>query len=114
VSEAGYLLIECIEETQGTMLSNTWSENQHDIKLRMNFFRSLSQILLSISRTPLPCIGSFIINREGYLILSNCLLSMELQELENKKILTGLPRDYTYSTVESYIADILGVYDSCL
>ncbi|GFG19491.1 hypothetical protein IFM5058_10143 [Aspergillus udagawae] len=114
VTEAGYLLIECIEDTQGTMLSNTWSENQHDIKLRTNFFRSLSQILLSISKTPLPRIGSFIINKEGYLTLSNRPLSMELQELENEKIPTGLPRDYTYSTVESYVADILGVHDSRL
>ncbi|KAL4817225.1 hypothetical protein BDW67DRAFT_174801 [Aspergillus spinulosporus] len=114
VSEAGYLLIECIEETQGTMLSNTWSEKQHNIQLRTNFFRSLSQILLSISRTPLPRIGSFIINKEGYLILSNCPLSMELQELENEKIPTGLHRDYTYSTVESYVGDILRVHDSRL
>jgi hypothetical protein len=37
---------------------------------------------------------------------------MELQELENKKILTRLPCDYTYSTVESYIADILSIYNS--
>jgi hypothetical protein len=96
------------------MLSNTWSENQHDIKLRTNFFRSLSRILLSISKTPLPRIGSFIINKEGYLTLSNRPLSMELQELENEKIPTGLPRDYTYSTVESYVADILGVHDSRL
>lgn len=114
VSEAGYLLIEHIEETQGTMLSNTWAEKQHDIELRTNFFRGLSQILLSISRTPLPRIGSFIINKEGYLTLSNRLLSMELQDLENEKIPTGLSRDYTYSTVESYVTDLLGAHDSRL
>lgn len=114
VSEAGYLLIECIKETQGTMLSKTWSEKQHDVELRTNFFRGLSQILLSISRTPLPRIGSFIINKDGYLILCNRPLSMELQELENEKIPTGLPREYTYSTVKSYVTDILGVHDSRL
>ncbi|QKX62018.1 uncharacterized protein TRUGW13939_09174 [Talaromyces rugulosus] len=114
VSEAGYLLIEGIEETQGTMLSNTWSEKQNDVELRTNFFKSLSQILLSISRTPLPRIGSFIINREGYLTLSNRPLSMELQELENEKIPTELSRDCTYSTVGSYVTDILGVHDSRL
>lgn len=91
VSEAGYLLIECIEQTQGTMLSNTWSEKQHDVELRTNFFKSLSRILLSITRTPLPRVGSFIINKEGYLTLSNRPLSMELHELENEKIPTGLP-----------------------
>lgn len=39
---------------------------------------------------------------------------MELQELENENIPTGLSRDYTYSTVESYVADILVVHDSRL
>ncbi|KAJ5215219.1 uncharacterized protein N7498_001626 [Penicillium cinerascens] len=39
---------------------------------------------------------------------------MELQELENEKIPTDLPRDYTYSTVESYVTDILGVHDNRL
>lgn len=96
------------------MLSNTWSEKQHDDELRRNFFRDYSRILLSISRTPLPRIGSFIINREGFLTLSNRPLSMELQELENEKIPTDLPRDYTYSSVESYVTDILGIHDSRL
>ncbi|KAJ5576424.1 hypothetical protein N7535_003350 [Penicillium sp. DV-2018c] len=114
VSEAGYLLIECIEETQGTMLSNTWSEKPHDVELRANFFRGLSQILLSISRTPLPRIGSFVIDKDGYLTLCNRPLSMELQELENENIPTGLAREYTYSTVDSYVTDILEVHDSRL
>lgn len=96
------------------MLSNTWSEKQHDVGLRTNFFKGLSRILLSISRKPLPRIGSFIINTDGYLTLSNRPLSMELQELENEKIPTEIPRDYTYSTVESYVTDILGAHDSRL
>jgi len=114
VSRAGYLLIECIEESQGVMLSDTWSEGQHDTELRRNFFRDFSRILLSITRTPLPRIGSFIINREGFLTLNNRPLSMELQDLENERIPTNIPRDYTYSTVDSYASDILGVHDSRL
>ena len=114
VSEVGYLLIEYIEETQGTMLSNTWTEKRHDIELWTNFFRSLSRILLAISKTPLPRIGSFIIDEEGYLTLSNRPLTMELQELENESIPTGVSPDYTYSTVESYVTDLLGVHDSRL
>lgn len=100
------------------MLSNTWSEKQNDVELRKTFFRDLSRILLlvlSISRMPLPRIGSFIIDRRGFLTLSNRPLSMELQELENENIPVDLPRDSTtYSTVESYVADILGVHDSRL
>jgi hypothetical protein len=114
VSEAGYMVIECIEETQGTTLSNTWSEKQHDVELRTNLFRRLSRILLSICKTPLPRIRSFIINREGYLTLNNRPLSMELQQLENEKTTTELSCDYTHSTVGSYVADILGAHDSRL
>jgi hypothetical protein len=39
---------------------------------------------------------------------------MELHELENERIPTGIPRDYTYSTVESYVMDILAMHDSRL
>ncbi|KAI2722587.1 hypothetical protein CBS147332_3516 [Penicillium roqueforti] len=66
VASAGYLLLQCIEETQGTMLANTWSEKQQDNELRCNFLRDLSRIFLSLSKTPLPRIGSFIINRDGF------------------------------------------------
>ncbi|KAJ6105450.1 hypothetical protein N7512_008967 [Penicillium capsulatum] len=109
-----YDCIECIEETQGTMLSNTWSEKQHDVELRMNLFRGFSQILLSVSRTPLPRVGFFITNKQGYLTLSNRPLSIELQQLENEEIPTRLSRDYTYSTMESYITDLLEIHNNRL
>lgn len=67
----GYLLIEYIEEEQGEMLLNTWPEKQHDIRLRTNFFRDLSWILLSVTRIPLPKIGSFVIDHNGFLRLTN-------------------------------------------
>lgn len=34
----GYLLIEYIEEDQGTILSNTWDEGYVNTRLRTNFF----------------------------------------------------------------------------
>lgn len=64
--DAGYLLIEYIEEKQGEMLSNTWPEKQLDVKLRTNLFRDLSRILLSVTRIPLPKIGSFVIDDNGF------------------------------------------------
>ncbi|KAJ9248068.1 hypothetical protein C8Q69DRAFT_186948 [Paecilomyces variotii] len=110
----GYLLIEYIEEEQGEMLSNTWQEKQVDIGLRTNLFRDLSRILLSITRIPLPKIGSFMIDHDGFLHLTNRPLSLEIQELENENIPTNIPRDYTYSTVESYVTDILRIHDNRL
>lgn len=96
------------------MLANTWFEKQQDSELRCNFLRELSRIFLSLSKTPLPRIGSFIINRDGFLTLSNRPLSMELQDLENENVPTHISRDYTYNTVESYVMDILGAHDSRL
>ncbi|KZF22308.1 hypothetical protein L228DRAFT_239293 [Xylona heveae TC161] len=109
---AGYILVEYIEETQGVMLSNTWEDGQHDTRLRTNFFRGLSRILLDMSRIPCPRIGSFIIDNDGFLKLANRPLSIELQQLENENIPTDIGRDYTYSTVDSYVVDLLGVHDN--
>ncbi|KAL2369351.1 hypothetical protein RJ035_000765 [Blastomyces gilchristii] len=89
VMGAGYLLIECIDQDGETMLSNT-------------------------CQIPLPHIGSFIIDYNGFLRLSNRPLSIEIQQLENEKIPTHIPRDYTYSTVESYVMDMLAIHDSQL
>lgn len=94
------------------MLSNTWLDGQHDAKRRTNIFRGLSRILLDISRTPLPKIGSFIIDSGGFLRLTNRPLSCEIQQLENENIPIQIPRDYTYSTVDSYLLDQLSVHNS--
>ncbi|KKZ63773.1 hypothetical protein EMCG_01877 [[Emmonsia] crescens] len=110
--DTGYLLIEYVEEAKGTMLSNTWFEKQDDAKLRSNFYRGLSRIFLSLARTPLPKIGSFVIDNNGFLRLTNRPLSIGIQDLENEEISTDMPRDYTYSTVDSYVVDTLSFHDS--
>lgn len=66
----GYLLIEFIEESRGSMLSSTWEEGRHDSTLQSNLFNDLSQILLNLARFPLPRIGSFIIDNKGFLCLT--------------------------------------------
>lgn len=37
---------------------------------------------------------------------------MEIQQLENEEIPTDIPRDFTYSTVDSYIIDTLAFHDN--
>lgn len=81
-------------------------------KLRKNLFRDLSKIFLSLSRVTLPRIGSFIIDANGYLTLANRRLSSEIHELENENIPVDIPRDFTYSTVDSYLVDFLSCHDS--
>lgn len=94
------------------MLSDTWTVNQHDIKLWKNLFYSLSRILLSVTRIPVPRVGSFIIDHRGYLVLANWALLIEIHQLENEEIPTGIYYDYTYSTVDSYVADVLTLYNN--
>ncbi|EEQ86121.1 uncharacterized protein BDCG_09390 [Blastomyces dermatitidis ER-3] len=112
--DIGYLLIEYVEEAKGKMLSHTWIEKQDDMKLRSNLYHDLSRIFLRLANTPLPKIGSFVIDNNGFLRLTNRPLSLGIQELENEEIPTGMPRDYTYSTVDSYVVDTLSLHDNRL
>ncbi|KAL2810933.1 hypothetical protein BDW59DRAFT_177109 [Aspergillus cavernicola] len=109
-----YLLIEYIEESRGRMLSSTWNRQSDNTQLRTNFFRDLCKIYLSLSRVPLAKIGSFVIDNDGFLLLNNRPLSFEIQELENEGIPVDIPQNWTYSTVDSYVMDILSFHDSRL
>ncbi|KAM5476973.1 hypothetical protein MauCBS54593_000244 [Microsporum audouinii] len=110
----GYILIEYIEPNQGRMLSDTWLQNSNNTALRATLFRSLARILLSLSHTPLPRIGSFIIDNNGLIILSNRPLTLEIQELENEYIPTNILRNYTYLTSDSYLTDIVSLHNNRL
>ncbi|KMU83985.1 hypothetical protein CIHG_01769 [Coccidioides immitis H538.4] len=94
------------------MLSETWEEGRHDVNLRTNLFHGISRILLALARTPLPKIGSFVLDNRGYLSLSNRPLTLQHQLLENEHIPVDIPRNVTYSTVDSYINDILAYHES--
>lgn len=111
---AGYILIEYIERTQGRMLSETWENGRHNAELRTNLFHGLSRTLLALARTPLPKIGSFVLDEKGYLILKNRPLTLQIPQLENEQVPVDIPRDITYTTVDSYIHDILSIHESRL
>ncbi|OJD27491.1 hypothetical protein ACJ73_01104 [Blastomyces percursus] len=88
--DIGCLLINYLEEAKGKILSNTWIEKQDDIKLRSNLYRDLSRIFLSLTSTPFPKVGSFVIDNNGFLRLTNGPLSLGVQELENEEIPSGM------------------------
>jgi hypothetical protein len=72
----GYLLIEYIEEAHEGMVSCTQNEkNRHKKKPRSNLFRSLSRILLALSRVPLPLIASLAIDDGRVLEFSKEILA---------------------------------------
>ncbi|KAF3899478.1 APH domain-containing protein [Trichophyton interdigitale] len=112
--DLGYILIECIEPNRGRMLSDTWANYSNNTTLRTTLFQSLARIMLSLARVPLPKIGSFIIDNNGFILLSNRPLTLEIQQLENDEIPTDIPRDYIYSTTDSYITDIIGIHNNRL
>ncbi|KAL2433586.1 hypothetical protein ABEF95_007067 [Exophiala dermatitidis] len=106
---SGYLLVDFIEATQGTILSKIWppKTDAH----RKNFYRSLSRIMLDLVRHPLPKIGSFTIQVSGEISLNNRPLTIPLCLLESSGIPLGIPRDRIYITTDSYIRDLLHCHD---
>lgn len=108
----GYLLMDYVEE--GEMLSNTFTKHVDDQRHRRNLFRDLSRIMLSLTKTPLPRIGSFTMDNCGFISLTNRPLTLRLQYLENEGIPTNIRRRRTYSSVEPYFLDLLSYHDSRL
>jgi hypothetical protein len=112
--KVGHLVIDYIEETDGKMLSTSWEEQRHDKCRRTNLFRGLSRIMLILGNIPLPRIGSFTMDDDGVISLTNRPLRFQLHQLENEGIPTDIDRDMTYITTESYLFDVLACHDSHL
>lgn len=96
------------------MLSESWETLQQDRDRRANLFGDLSRIMLSLDRFPFPCIEALTIDDHGTTSLTNRPLTCTLQQLENFGIPTDIPRDVTYSTVDTYLSDILSYHDNCI
>ena len=96
------------------MLSSSWEAKRYDKNRRTNLFKDLSRIILSLGRIPLARIGSFTLDNEGVLSLTNRPLTFQLQDLENGGIPTNIARNDTYTAVEPYIYDLLAYHDSRL
>jgi len=104
--------MEYIEVTDGKLLSESWAELHGDWDLRMNLFRSLSRIILSLSQLSMPYIGSWTIDNHGTVSLTNRPLLHQFQSFENENIPTGIPRSLTYTTTNAFYDDLLGCHNS--
>ncbi|RMD39548.1 hypothetical protein DV735_g5580, partial [Chaetothyriales sp. CBS 134920] len=113
--KTGYLLLDYIDRTEATMLSESWETHGHDQGRRMALFKGLSRILLSLSQTPLPRLGSFTINDQGVVSLSNRPLTLRLHQMESEGIPPAItPRTKTYTSTELYLLDLLAGQDQRL
>jgi len=112
--KSGYLLIDYIEEEDGVMLSKSWEAKRKDKRRTTNLYKDLSRIILSLGRIPLRRIGSFTLDNDGVLSLTNRPLTLQLQELENGGIPIKIGRGDTYTAVEPYMLDLLANHDNRL
>jgi hypothetical protein len=112
--EIGHLVIDFVEETDGTMLSASWESHRQDESRLANLFQGLSRIMLALGKIPLPHIGSFTMDNNGVVRLTNRPLTLQIHQLENEGIPTNISRDTTYATTESYFLDVLSCHDSHL
>ncbi|KAE8378416.1 hypothetical protein BDV26DRAFT_261654 [Aspergillus bertholletiae] len=112
IFKTGYLIMDYIESTGGTMLSESWEELHHDPNRRNNLFKGLSRIILSLAQFPFENIGSLTLDNNGAISLTNRPLTLRLQHLENESIPTNIDRDLTYSTTDAYLLDLLACHDS--
>jgi len=104
--------MEYIGTPEVQMLSETWDENCHYQDKRANLFRDLSRIMLSLSRAPLARIGSWTLDPDGFLRLSNRPLTLRLHQLENGGIPANITRSSTYPSADAYYIDLLSCYDN--
>ncbi|PYH81174.1 hypothetical protein BO82DRAFT_416330 [Aspergillus uvarum CBS 121591] len=77
-------------------------------------WRQNNQPLLSLSQLPLPRIGSWTIDTNGVLQLTNRPLTLRLHQLENAEIPTNMDRSLTFASADSYYHDILSCHDNRL
>ncbi|KAJ6037366.1 hypothetical protein N7540_001645 [Penicillium herquei] len=110
--ESGYLVMENVGSSEVKELMETWSTEHHNQEKRTNLFRGLSQIILSLSQIPLPRIGSWTLDSDGVLRLSNRPLTLRVQCLESDGIPTNISRTTTYPSSDGYYNDILAYHDN--
>lgn len=106
----GYIIISFV--TNGKMLSDSWGKLRYDKTRRSNLFRGLAQIIISLNKSSLPRIGSLTLDNRGVSTLTNRPLTLRLQSLENEGIPTKISRNATYTTVSTYLLDLLECHDN--
>ncbi|KAE8342014.1 hypothetical protein BDV24DRAFT_150803 [Aspergillus arachidicola] len=87
--ESGYLLMDYVGNAEMQLLPETWDEDHHHRDKRINLFRGLSRIMLSLSQIPLPRIESWTLDANGALRLSNRPLTLRLHQTTPDQVTTG-------------------------
>ncbi|PGH10647.1 hypothetical protein AJ79_05361 [Helicocarpus griseus UAMH5409] len=108
-----YILIDWIEDPSEEMLSKSFFE-PHTEEQTKNLYRGISEIMISLARLPQPRIGSWTINNEGHVTLTNRPMFCHLHMFENWSIPSGIPRNTTYTSADSLYLDLITGHDNRL
>lgn len=81
LTDTGYLLLEWVGN--GKMLSSSWHEKMEDPERRRNLYHGLAKIMLRLANVPLPRIGSWTMDNNGDISLTNRPV-FDLQMLWNR------------------------------
>ncbi|KAG5207327.1 hypothetical protein GTR04_6868 [Trichophyton interdigitale] len=77
-----------------------------------NLYRSFAKAMMSLANIPQQRIGSWTIDNNGRLSLSNRPLFSRISRFENLGIPSGIPRDTTYNNTDSFYNDCIGIHDN--
>lgn len=107
--DIGYILISTI--TSGQTLAQSWDEKRDDARLQ-NLQRDLARVMVSLARVPLPRIGSFRLDNDGYLRLDNRPISVQSTVHENEGLTIGMSRRTTFTSVKEFVLSQLAGYET--
>ncbi|KAK2763188.1 hypothetical protein FQN54_009824 [Arachnomyces sp. PD_36] len=113
LSEYSYILMDWIEDDTTQMLSDTFFSPHTDFQTE-NLYRDMSRIMISLAKIPQSRIGSWTVNNQGQISLTNRPMFCYLHQLENWSIPTDIPRGMTYASADSLYLDVLGCHDNRL
>ncbi|KAL2755358.1 hypothetical protein ACRALDRAFT_1076969 [Sodiomyces alcalophilus JCM 7366] len=109
---SGYMVMDYV--ANGRMLSAAWHVVDNDINKRRALYQGISRIMLGMAQVPFRQIGSLTIDDCGVVSLANRPLGLHLHQLENEEISTGIPRNLTYASTDTYLLDRLACHDNRL
>ncbi|KAM3549085.1 hypothetical protein MY1884_008894 [Beauveria asiatica] len=107
--DISYLLLETV--TSGQTLSQSWDEKRDDARLQ-NLQGDLARVIVSLARVPLPRIGAFRLDSNGYLRLDNRPISVTTAMHENEGLPLDLPRRTTFSSVKDFTLSQLAAFET--
>ncbi|KAL4880719.1 hypothetical protein BJY04DRAFT_228129 [Aspergillus karnatakaensis] len=109
----GYMLIDWIENEDEQVLYMVFRKPHTEEQTR-NLYQSMAKVIVSLAKVPQPRIGSWTVGNDGRLSLTNRPLLCHIQELENLKIPSGVARDTTYTSADTFCLDLLDGHDNRL